>query len=127
MSLGNKLKIAMTARNMTQQELSERSKVGISAIKYISSNRTENPTFDTLCAIADALGVKIEYFRDDENRLPGEVLDLPPGVNEWLLNEDKLGYISVAKEMAEKGITPETAKKIIKQYEELIAVKGLVD
>lgn len=49
---------------ITNAQLAERTGISLSAIEKITTGKKENPTLDTMQAIADVIGCSIDEFRD---------------------------------------------------------------
>lgn len=73
---------------ITNAQLSEMTGISLSTLDKITSGKKNNPTLDTLQAIADAIGCSIDEFRDNKVKKPSAesmriamVYDelLPPG------------------------------------------------
>lgn len=60
-----KIAIIRKEKNMTLEEISSNSGVPMSTLKKISAGITTNPSFDTVLAIAQALGCSLEDFMDE--------------------------------------------------------------
>ena len=52
------------AKGFTQQELAARSGISQGVISYIESGMTQNPRFETMAKLADALGCRLEELMD---------------------------------------------------------------
>ena len=60
-NIGNNIRKLRTERNLTQRELSDKSKISLSAInKYERGDRI--PKFETIEKLSDALNVQIDYI-----------------------------------------------------------------
>ncbi len=61
-TFGERLKTLRLAKGWSQQELGERIGVSRQAIDQFERGRN-GPKWETVCALADALGVSVEEFR----------------------------------------------------------------
>ena len=62
--LYEKLKALKMSKNLTIQEISEKSGVPSSTVSRIFSGQTDNPTFDTVYAIVKAMGGSLDQLTD---------------------------------------------------------------
>ncbi|MDO5381360.1 MAG: helix-turn-helix transcriptional regulator [Eubacteriales bacterium] len=90
--LANKIKEYRKLRNMTAQDLSEKSGINLSTIKkYETDGR--NPKLEQLQKIADALEVSIFEFLDIEIKSVSDILSLLNKMNEstsmnWMIDDE---------------------------------------
>ena len=90
--LANKIKEYRKLRNMTAQDLSEKSGINLSTIKkYETDGR--NPKIEQLQKIADALEVSVFEFLDIEIKSVSDILSLLNKMNEstsmnWVIDEE---------------------------------------
>lgn len=102
--LANKIKEYRKLRNMTAQDLSEKSGINLSTIKkYETDGR--NPKIEQLQKIADALEVSVFEFLDIEIKSVSDILSLLNKMNEstsmnWVIDEET-GKVSLSFEMSE--------------------------
>lgn len=102
--LANKIKDYRKLRNMTAQDLSEKSGINLSTIKkYETDGR--NPKIEQLQKIADALEVSVFEFLDIEIKSVSDILSLLNKMNEstsmnWVIDEET-GKVSLSFEMSE--------------------------
>ncbi len=102
--LANKIKEYRKLRNMTAQDLSEKSGINLSTIKkYETDGR--NPKLEQLQKIADALEVSIFEFLDIEIKSVSDILSLLNKMNDatsmnWSI-DDNTGKVSLSFEMSE--------------------------
>lgn len=73
------------------------------------------PSYEIALKIAKALSVDISYFQEEKNE-PQPLLKyanhFPEEVKEFLLNEEKISWLTLAKDFDEKGLSPEDFKEI---------------
>lgn len=102
--LANRIKEYRKLRNMTAQDLSEKSGINLSTIKkYETDGR--NPKIEQLQKIADALEVSVFEFLDIEIKSVSDILSLLNKMNEstsmnWVIDEET-GKVSLSFEMSE--------------------------
>lgn len=99
MDIGNKIKYYRKLKDMTQQELAEKSNISRSYLADVERNRY-NPSIETLQKIAEALGVSVEDFFKSKP-ISDETL------KEWDEKYD-------SKKLSEEVKILETADKILK-------------
>jgi transcriptional regulator with XRE-family HTH domain len=84
MDIGSKIKALRKGRNMTQEQLAERSGVAQSAISYIECH-SKQPNIDTIIRIAQTLGVSVDQLiglnkdLDLDENTPNYLEGLPTG------------------------------------------------
>jgi transcriptional regulator with XRE-family HTH domain len=64
MALAARLKALRAAAGLTQQRLAEKAGLHISVVTKLEYGLTPNPMWETVCALADALGCKLDDLRD---------------------------------------------------------------
>lgn len=112
------IKKYLKTKNITYQELSDRSNVPLNTIKNIFRGKTENPRIDTMNAIETALGIKKATLFTEDDRKSGVVgtrisIEITP-------DEDDLLYLyrQIGKNLGETG------QKAFKEMgETLLAIK----
>jgi len=62
LTIGQRIKIARIRHNLTQVQLAERINLSKTALSQIESGETTDPRMSTLIALADALGVTMDYL-----------------------------------------------------------------
>lgn len=102
-NLGPKIKYYREQKGYTQEQLAD--KLGITK-GYISrvENNKERPNLEFLANVADALGVHVKDFFDDDYDTPA-----PPE-----LKEIGAEWIILNKELKEEGFTVEQIREIVK-------------
>lgn len=70
--LGEKLKKLRKDQKFTLESLAEASKVSKSYLWELENREVQSPSAQKLTSIADALGVSVDYFLDDDSRDPEE-------------------------------------------------------
>ena len=66
LTIGQRIKIARIRHKMTQVQLAERISLSKTALSQIESGDTADPRMSTLIALADALGVTMDYLAGRE-------------------------------------------------------------
>lgn len=67
-TFGQAVRSLRLARGLTQEELAEKASLHVNSISFVERGLTP-PALDTICSIADALGVQVsELARDMEMR-----------------------------------------------------------
>lgn len=102
------IKAYMKAHNITQIELSEKSKIPLQTIRKIFSGHTANPRIDTLCAIEQALGLggEKEYreatsLSDKQRRLLSAFDKLVPA-----MQDNVIGIVeNLAEQTVKRGVS----------------------
>ena len=103
-TIGQKMRALRKAQNMSLAEFSRRTGLTSRALRYIEDG-TRNPSTDAVHRAANALGVVIDYFMDEETYY------------EQLSNEQF--YAEVKKKYGSKGLAQ--AKKIAEETSALFA------
>mgnify|MGYP000231631990 CR=1 FL=1 len=62
---GEKLKLIRKEKKLTQKELAEKSGIGVQTLRNYEQG-IGNPTWSSVVALATALGVSTEAFREDK-------------------------------------------------------------
>lgn len=100
------IKDYMKRENITQIELSEKSKIPLQTIRKIFSGIVKNPRIDTMQAIEKALGLieenkdnqNTEYLTEDEKQLLRAYRSLIPSMKEHLLSmAESLSIAEIAR------------------------------
>lgn len=106
--LGLKLKELRLSRGWTISDLSKRSGCSISHISSLERGERKKPSMTIMQKIANALGVSVQYFFDDQEMIqtdnPAQYISFEQFSNElkdFLLKEDSTPYIHLAKEIKE--------------------------
>ncbi|UOF92236.1 helix-turn-helix transcriptional regulator [Fodinisporobacter ferrooxydans] len=106
--LGLKLKELRLNHGWTIADLSKRSGCSISHISSLERGERTKPSMTIMQKLANALGVSVQYFFDDEqsqdaNDLPSYISfeQLSNELKNFVLKEDSTPYIHLAKEIKE--------------------------
>jgi transcriptional regulator with XRE-family HTH domain len=70
MPLSTRLQQLRQQAGLTQQELASKAGVTLSVLARIEAGRIKAPRWDTICALADALGCKLDDLRDPPASAP---------------------------------------------------------
>lgn len=86
---------------ITNAYIAEKTGISPSTIDKITSGKKQNPTLDTLQAIADVIGCTIDDFRDTPSQLPSlDAMDIARDFD--LLNDDGKEMMKAAIAFAKK-------------------------
>lgn len=107
---------------MTQYELAEKSGVSLSLISALANDRRESITDVTLEKIANALGVKVKYFFDDEVVIPLEILEerLSKDNLEFIFKEGSVDFLRLAMDFKNANISPEFVMDIVTHFKTMV-------
>lgn len=99
-TLARKLKHMRTVRGLSMNKLAEMAGVSQPTISLIESGKSVNVTKETLEKLAKALHVDVNYFSDEGTRTVMELMGdkLPADLIEFVLAEDSMPYLVLAKE-----------------------------
>ncbi len=99
-SLGQKLRHMRTMRGLSMNKLADMAGVSQPTISLIESGKNTNVTKETLEKLATALKVSVDYFLDEGARTVMEMMGdkLPADMIEFVLAEDSMPYLILAKE-----------------------------
>lgn len=122
MKYGKKIKQLLHIRGMTQYELAEKSGVSLSLISALANDRRESITDVTLEKIANALGVKVKYFFDDEVVIPLEILEerLSKDNLEFIFKEGSVDFLRLAMDFKNANISPEFVMDIVTHFKTMV-------
>lgn len=70
--LGEKLHELRKSKKLTLEQLAEQAKLSKSYIWELENRESQRPSAEKLTSLADALGVGINYFLEDDMRAPDE-------------------------------------------------------
>lgn len=59
-----KLKKYLENKNLTNYQVCKKAEVGQSTLSQFINGKRKNVSFDTACKISDALGIKLDEFRE---------------------------------------------------------------
>ncbi len=97
--IGDKLREFREKKRFTMREVAEMIKIDYSYISKIEKGKI--PSLDKLNKLCDLYGISVASLFGEEVETPKE------------LNEIGVGWISFAKEMEKKNVTPEEIKNIM--------------
>ncbi len=113
-TVGEKLKELIEIRDITQLELAQRSGLTPALISMLLNGKSKDIMLNTAKSLAVALGVHPAYFIIDEVLGPADILPhMTEEQKDFVLKSDSLPWIKLSQEAAEKGVSPETVKKVI--------------
>lgn len=114
-TLGDKIKELLQLNDdMKQKELSILSGVSQAVISDLVKNKTENAQLDTIQRLAKALKVHPAYFIETDTLGPADIIyHLTEEDRDFILQSDSLPWLKLSRDAAQKGVSPETVKKVI--------------
>lgn len=123
---GEKIRHLLNLRGLTQTELAEKSGISLGTVKALVNNRAKNTTVETLEKIAQVLGIELEYFFDSKRVTIFELLgdEVPEDIKEFILNQENIGFLELAKDLAETDLDPEVIRTIINNYREIMKLQN---
>lgn len=113
MTLSKRVKFLMDDRNIGNKELAEKSGVPLRTINNIVSGVTENPTLETIRAIAKALNCTLDDFSDSPSGY-GEADELTEYLDELHKRPEMKMLFKVASKATKEDV--EKAVKIIEMF-----------
>lgn len=113
--LGDKLKHMRTTRGYSMSKLAELAGVSQATVSMIESGKNTNVTKETLEKLATALKVSVDYFLDEGARTVIEMMGdkLPADMIEFVLAEDSMPYLILAKEAWQATEMTESAFRVV--------------
>jgi len=114
-TLASKLTHMRETRELSMAALSRLSGVSVATISTIESGKVPNPRRDTLERLAKALSIDVNYFTDEGARTVMEMMGdkLPADMIEFVLAEDSMPYLILAKEAWEATEMSEAAFRVV--------------
>lgn len=114
LDFGEKLKSIREQRGVSKSELAELVGVSQPYITQLENGSRKDPGFSLVQKFCIALNVPIEIFLD-KNIVPlYSIIDhLPKDLQEFVLSQESIPYIEVAKECVELDLSPEALKLYI--------------
>ena len=116
-SISNRLREAMQAKNMIPAELSRKTGLSNALISQILNQPDRKVTFDTIAKISKALGVTPTYFTEfDEEVLlgPSEVLNyMTEEQRTFVMSKDNLPFVVLGIQAKDSGLSPEQIETLI--------------
>jgi transcriptional regulator with XRE-family HTH domain len=70
--LGEKLRELRKAKKLTLDQLAEQARISKSYLWELENRESQRPSAEKLTALADALGVSVSYFIEEDVRAPEE-------------------------------------------------------
>lgn len=121
MSLGSKINEIRKRKGLSIDELCELSGIPKGTLSKITAGITTSPTLDTVRAIANALGCKLDDFDDSQDTRKS------PGTAEAAPGEDELELMEYLKRgIYDMGFLPEGADLSDRQAEALLGVCAIL-
>ncbi|MGM1047636.1 MAG: helix-turn-helix domain-containing protein [Bacillota bacterium] len=81
MGIAEKLQALMDSKGISKYRLAKETGVSYTGISKILSNQTKHPQIDSLKLIADYFGKPLNYFTDEESKIP-----------QWATSKDKRDF-----------------------------------
>ena len=114
MDLGSKLRSLRKLREMTVEELAQRSGVSRSYITNIENGRKTEVSTRIIDALASALGINPDYFRIQGAQLPTDCLpDLDPEIIAILAKSESMPFLQLTKKALAHGVSAETVEAVV--------------
>jgi transcriptional regulator with XRE-family HTH domain len=122
---GDKLKMLRLQRGLTITELAAKSGVTQGYISKLESGIKKEPSWKVVQALADALLIPVDDFRDGTKFPLYSIVDhLPKDLRDFVLSQKNIHYIEVAKDCVELDISPEALRLYVQA---LAKAKALSD
>ncbi len=77
-AFGTRLRALRLERGLTLQQLAERSGMHLQGLAKIESGQRSHPAWDTVCSLAEAMGVPTDAFRDTDDDRGDDAPEYPP-------------------------------------------------
>lgn len=108
MTIGEKLRSLRENRELSRKELADLIGKSESFITKLELGFLKSAKRDTLESLAKALHVTVDFFTEEKNMLPQDVIDtLPPEVVKGYLQKDFHPWVTVTQRVYDLGITLE--------------------
>lgn len=121
MLIGDKLKKILKIKQMSQQELADKSGVSLAMVKALANNKRSNTTVQTLTRICEALEVPIIYFLAEDNS-PWDFMEhLPEELQSFVLDPLNIDYLRASCLAAKLQIPPDILHKSIYFLNEILS------
>ena len=112
---GERLKLIRKQRGYNISELADRSGVTQSYISKIEAGDKQDPGWQVVVKLADALNVPIDAFRDNSQIPLYAIIDhLPPHLQDFVLSQKNIPMIEIAHDCVELDLSPEAIKLYVK-------------
>lgn len=122
MLIGDKLKKILKIKQMSQQELADKSGVSLAMVKALANNKRPNTTVQTLTRICEALEVPITYFLAEEDSLRWDFMEhLPEELQSFVLDPLTIDYLRASHLAAKLQIPPAILHKTIYFLSEILS------
>ena len=112
--MGNRIKELRKEKSITQKELSEIIGLAHNTISAYESGQRDMST-DTIDKICNYFEVTADYLLGRSSKKEGVIMDNIPQE----LRNIGIDYLTVTKELKEKGLTPENVRAIIDAFTKL--------
>lgn len=117
MKSNEKFRYVRELRQLTLQELSNKCDLSVPYLSDIENGK-KSPAMKSLTRIAKALSADVAFFIDDKATTFQELAkvsnyNMSDDIMKFVTDQDKLSYIVLAKELSDKGISPEAFKLML--------------
>lgn len=114
MDIGIKLRSLRKLRDMTVEELSQRSGVSRSYITNIENGRKTEVSSRVINGLAVSLGINADYFRIRDAQLPTDCLpNLDPDFIALLAKSESMPFLQLTKKALDHGVSAETVEAVV--------------
>jgi transcriptional regulator with XRE-family HTH domain len=112
--IGTKLRSLRKLRELTVEELSQRSGVSRSYITNIENGRKTEVSSRVVSSLAGALGINADYFRISDAQLPTDCLpNLDPEFIALLAKSESMPFLQLTKKALANGVSAETVEAVV--------------
>lgn len=109
-------------RQMSQQELADKSGVSLAMVKALANNKRSNTTVQTLTRICEALEVPVTYFLIDEDNPSWDFIEhLPEELQSFVLDLLNLDYLRISYLAAQLELPPALLRKTVYFLNEILS------
>lgn len=112
-SLGEKIKMLRKQRGLSTTQLADKTGLSQTYISRLENGKRTSPSQSALQKIAAALDTNIYRLLYQANAADSASPILPDEIKLWLMKEDILPYLELAKDLYREKIPASQAKKII--------------
>jgi transcriptional regulator with XRE-family HTH domain len=118
-TFGRKIRHLRQLRGITLTQLAEITGHSLSYLSEIESGKRKQPRKDVLLELSKALNVDPKFLLDDEAVSVFEAFDvakedMPEDIKEFLMHQDSLPWIHLAKECNLQDITADEVRELLK-------------
>lgn len=110
--IGEKLRKLRERNGWTMADVEEMTGIRQPTLSSIETNKKQ-PRKATVERLSQLFKIDSLFFYLPESKLLDEVIEVDEELKKFILKQDNLPYILVSKEAMEKGLSPETLRKMI--------------